>query len=198
MTWLQGHPADYDGWQEDGAEGWGWPEMLPVARRVEHHILGSGPFHGAGGPMTVDFPRDVNPSAMAFIAAGEQLGLPVSRDLNGSGRTGFGLAQANIRDGVRHGVVDGYLRRSQVVRRQLRTGPVLAAPQVRGAVSFHRPTPAASITSTAAHIPRMSNVVARAWPAPAPATASTMRACQAMNTQNQARRDSRRDGVTAR
>jgi choline dehydrogenase len=110
MTWFQGHPADYDGWAEDGAEGWGWADMLPVARRVEHHILGSGLFHGAGGPMTVDFPRDLNPSAMAFIAAGEQLGLPVSRDLNGSARTGFGIAQANIRDGVRHSVVDGYLR----------------------------------------------------------------------------------------
>jgi len=73
-------------------------------------ILGDGPFHGAGGPMTVDFARDVNPSSMAFIAAGEQLGLPVSGDLNGADRTGFGIAQSNIRDGVRHSVVDGYLR----------------------------------------------------------------------------------------
>lgn len=110
LTWFQGHPADFDGWDEEGAEGWGWDEMLPVMRRVEHHILGNGPFHGAGGPMTIDFPRDINPSAMAFIAAGEQLGLPVSSDLNGCGRTGFGIAQANIRDGVRHSVVDGYLR----------------------------------------------------------------------------------------
>ena len=110
LTWFQGHPDDYDGWREDGADGWGWAEMLPVARRVEHHILGDGPFHGAGGPMTVDFARDINPSAMAFIAAGEQLGYPVSRDLNGADRTGFGIAQANIRDGARHSVVDGYLR----------------------------------------------------------------------------------------
>jgi choline dehydrogenase len=110
LTWFQGHPADYDGWVEQGAEGWGWDDMLPVARRVEHHILGSGPFHGAGGPMTVDFARDVNPAGMAFIAAGEQLGLAVSGDLNGADRTGFGIAQSNIRDGARHSVVDGYLR----------------------------------------------------------------------------------------
>jgi choline dehydrogenase len=110
LTWFQGHPADYDGWREQGAEGWGWDDMLPVARRMEHHILGNGPFHGAGGPMTVDFARDVNPSSMAFIAAGEQLGLPVSGDLNGADRIGFGIAQSNIRDGARHSVVDGYLR----------------------------------------------------------------------------------------
>jgi choline dehydrogenase len=110
LTWFQGHPADYDGWREQGAEGWGWDDMLPVARRVEHHILGNGPHHGAGGPMTVDFARDVNPSSLAFIAAGEQLGFPVSADLNGAERTGFGIAQSNIRDGARHSVVDGYLR----------------------------------------------------------------------------------------
>lgn len=110
MTWFQGHPADYDGWRDCGADGWAWEDMLPVARRVEHHILGNGPFHGAGGPMTIDFARDVDPSAAAFIAAGEQLGFPVSRDLNGAERTGFGIAQSNIRDGERHSVVDGYLR----------------------------------------------------------------------------------------
>ncbi|HEX4831783.1 MAG TPA: GMC family oxidoreductase N-terminal domain-containing protein [Trebonia sp.] len=110
LTWFQGHPADYDGWREQGAEGWGWADMLPVARRMEHHVLGHGPFHGAGGPMTVDFARDVNPTSMAFIAAGEQLGFPVSGDLNGASRTGFGIAQSNIRDGARHSVVDGYLR----------------------------------------------------------------------------------------
>jgi choline dehydrogenase-like flavoprotein len=59
MTWFQGHPADYDGWRDQGADGWGWEDMLPVARQVEHHILGDGPFHGGGGPMTVDFARDV-------------------------------------------------------------------------------------------------------------------------------------------
>jgi choline dehydrogenase-like flavoprotein len=110
MTWFQGHPADYDGWRDQGADGWGWEDMLPVARRLEHHILGNDRFHGAGGPMTVDFARDVNPSGLAFIAAGQQLGFPVSRDLNGAARTGFGIAQANIRDGERHSVVDGYLR----------------------------------------------------------------------------------------
>jgi choline dehydrogenase len=61
LTWFQGHPDDYDGWRAAGAEGWGWDEMLPLARRAEHHILGSDGFHGAGGPMTVDFARDLNP-----------------------------------------------------------------------------------------------------------------------------------------
>ena len=109
LTWFQGHPDDYDGWAVAGAEGWSWDDMLPVARRAEHHILGDGPFHGAGGPMTVDFARDLHPSSLAFIEAGEQAGWTVSRDLNGGERAGFGVAQSNIRDGERHSVVDGYL-----------------------------------------------------------------------------------------
>ncbi|NJP48136.1 GMC family oxidoreductase [Actinacidiphila epipremni] len=110
LTWFQGHPQDYDGWRAAGAEGWGWEDVLPYLRRAEHHILGDGPFHGAGGPMTVDFARDLNPSSIAFVQAGEQLGAPVSQDLNGAERTGFGVTQSNIRNGVRHSVVDGYLR----------------------------------------------------------------------------------------
>jgi choline dehydrogenase len=35
LTWFQGHPADYDGWAEQGAEGWGWDDMLAVARRID-------------------------------------------------------------------------------------------------------------------------------------------------------------------
>jgi choline dehydrogenase len=46
-TWFQGHPGDYDGWRDAGAVGWGWEDVLPVARGVEHHIFGQGPFHGA-------------------------------------------------------------------------------------------------------------------------------------------------------
>lgn len=110
MGWFQGHPADYDGWRDSGATGWGWSDVLPFLRRSEHHELGPGPFHGADGPMVVNPPRDVHPLATAFLAAGEERGLKVNDDLNGADREGVGLAPSNIRDGARHSVVDGYLR----------------------------------------------------------------------------------------
>ena len=115
MAWFQGHPEDYDGWGRSGATGWFWQDVLPVLRRVEHHERGPSIHHGADGPMRVGTPRDLEPSHLAFVAAGDQVGLPVTDDLNGAQRSGVGLADANIRDGQRHSVVDGYLlpRRSR-------------------------------------------------------------------------------------
>ena len=109
MVWHQGHPMDYDSWRDSGATGWGWSDVLPFIRRSEHHELGPGPFHGAGGPMVITLPRDIHPLTTAFIAASEEQGVKVNDDLNGAEREGVGLAQANIRDGARHSVVDGYL-----------------------------------------------------------------------------------------
>jgi choline dehydrogenase len=110
LAWLQGHPADYDGWRDQGALGWAWSGLRPYLRRIEDHELGSDEFHDAGGPMAVSFPRDVHPVAAAFVRAGAADGLTVSDDLNGEIREGVGFNQANIRDGARHDVVDGYLR----------------------------------------------------------------------------------------
>ena len=110
MTWFRGHPLDYEGWREAGAEGWGWEDVLPVFRRMEHFSLGPDEYHGAGGPMVISEPRDVNPLSMAFVAAGAEQGLPVNRDFNGKGLDGVGLVQSNIRDGTRRGVVNGYLK----------------------------------------------------------------------------------------
>src|ERR1700722_6968095 len=110
MGWFHGQPADYAAWEADGAEGWGWEEMLTVLRAVEDHELGETPFHGAGGPLSVTSPRHLHPLALSFIEAGIGLGWPHSEDLNGAQRTGVALAHSTIRDGQRHSVADAYLR----------------------------------------------------------------------------------------
>lgn len=110
MYWFQGQPVDYDGWERDGATGWGWSDVQPYLRRSESSPLGAGEHHGADGPMSVSEPRDVHPLSMAFIAAGLEQGMSLTEDFNGAARDGIGLAQSNIRDGARHSVVAGYLR----------------------------------------------------------------------------------------
>jgi choline dehydrogenase len=110
MGWVQGFPADYDGWQDGGATDWGWSNLSPYFRRSEHNELGPNSLHGTGGPMTVTLPRDVHPLTTTFLEAAAELGWPISEDLNGTERDDVGLVQSNIRDGERHSVVDGYLR----------------------------------------------------------------------------------------
>lgn len=109
LAWFQGDPADYDGWAAGGATGWDWASVESTFQKMEHFAPGPDDFHGAGGPIVVDTALDLEPGLLSFVAAGEEVGLEVSTDLNGARRTGVGLVQANIRDGVRHGVVDGYL-----------------------------------------------------------------------------------------
>lgn len=109
MYWFNGHPADYDGWEQAGATGWGWSSVLPHLRRGEASSFGGAEQHGGGGPMTISRPLDVHPVSLAFVAAGVEQGLSVTDDFNGADREGIGLADSNIRHGVRHSVVAGYL-----------------------------------------------------------------------------------------
>lgn len=109
MAWFHGHPVDFDTWAKLGAEGWSWADVAPVFGALENHELGPNQWHAVGGPMTVTQPRDVTSMPLTFLAAGAELGLGLTHDFNGERREGFGLFSNNIRDGVRHSVVDGYL-----------------------------------------------------------------------------------------
>jgi 5-(hydroxymethyl)furfural/furfural oxidase len=49
----RGAPADYDEWETRGASGWGWKDVLPYFRKVEHDLDFDGPFHGKDGRIPV-------------------------------------------------------------------------------------------------------------------------------------------------
>ncbi|MEM1363964.1 MAG: GMC family oxidoreductase N-terminal domain-containing protein [Pseudomonadota bacterium] len=36
MIYLRGHPSDYNTWQQLGATGWGWEDVLPYFRKAEN------------------------------------------------------------------------------------------------------------------------------------------------------------------
>lgn len=96
MAWLHGHPADYDSWHQGGAAGWGYADVAPYLTAL-------------GESMKISGPRDVSALPMNFLAAGVELGLPLTEDFNGSQRDGIGLVRGNIDDGRRHSVVSAYL-----------------------------------------------------------------------------------------
>ncbi len=112
LAWFEGHPDDYDGWASGGATGWSWADVEPVFARMRHPSApGDGPTSAVG--ISTEQPKDIEQSLLAFVAAGEHVGLPITRDFNGSQRTGAGVVTANTRDGVRSGPVDGYLEPAQ-------------------------------------------------------------------------------------
>ena len=45
--------ADYDEWEQRGAAGWNWDDVLPYFRKVERDMDFAGPYHGKEGRIPV-------------------------------------------------------------------------------------------------------------------------------------------------
>ena len=85
MWALRGLPSDYDAWRDAGALGWGWSDVLPSFKRLEHDFDFRGPLHGADGPIPIRRHLvDTWPGfARALLAASERQGLSYRGDING-------------------------------------------------------------------------------------------------------------------
>ncbi len=92
MVALRGTPADYDGWAEMGATGWGWQDVLPYFRKLEDDTDFDGDLHGQGGPVPIrrlsqaDWPPLMR--AISDYCGARQIAHIA--DFNGDFRDGFG------------------------------------------------------------------------------------------------------------
>ena len=102
-----GHPADFDGWMEAGASGWGWSEIAPVLRQLES-LAGAGPGRGADGPLRVEPLRNHNRLTPAFVAAAREPHQPAS--YNGGDYAGAWLSETSHHRGRRFSAWDGLLK----------------------------------------------------------------------------------------
>lgn len=96
MMYFRGQPQDYDGWEALGARGWGWPHMHRAFRAIEERL-------------GISVAPDRTPFTEAFIAAGEQMGVPRVTDLNHAGQEGVGYAPRTIRQGRRMSAARAFL-----------------------------------------------------------------------------------------
>ncbi|MBM3341005.1 MAG: hypothetical protein FJY56_02680 [Betaproteobacteria bacterium] len=97
MVALRGIAADYERWREAGAAGWGWQDVLPYFKKLEHdHDFdgeGGGEGHGQDGPTPIRRlkPADWPPLAQAIKTYGDAQGLPFIADMNLDFRDGYGV-----------------------------------------------------------------------------------------------------------
>jgi choline dehydrogenase len=111
MVYVRGHARDYDTWEEMGAAGWGYADVLPYFKRMEASHGGSGPdYRGSDGPLHITRGPRSNPLFDAFIAAGREAGYPVTSDYNGAQQEGFGPMEATIWKGRRWSAANAYLK----------------------------------------------------------------------------------------
>ncbi|GGO58180.1 choline dehydrogenase [Roseovarius pacificus] len=114
MVYVRGHACDYDHWRDQGADGWGYSDVLPYFKRMEHwHDGGHGgdpDWRGNDGPLHVSRGGMANPLTRAFIAAGGQAGYELTDDYNGEQQEGFGPFDMTVWNGRRWSAANAYLR----------------------------------------------------------------------------------------
>ena len=114
MVYVRGHARDYDHWAEQGAAGWGYADVLPYFKRMEHwHDGGHGgdrAWRGRDGPLHVTRGPRKNPLFKAFVEAGRQAGYETTDDYNGHQQEGFGPMEQTVWRGRRWSAANAYLR----------------------------------------------------------------------------------------
>ncbi|MFM0303655.1 GMC family oxidoreductase N-terminal domain-containing protein, partial [Paraburkholderia sediminicola] len=101
MVYVRGNPHDYDGWEEAGAHGWAFKDVLPYFRRAESNADFANELHGTDGPIGISFSASVHPLTRKWLQACQQSGLRYVSDLNAGAQDGCGLYQIAVRDGLR-------------------------------------------------------------------------------------------------
>jgi 4-pyridoxate dehydrogenase len=110
MGYVRGHRGDYDRWARFGLTQWSYAHALPYFRRQESWAGGADSYRGSDGPMRTRFAHFVDPLNVAYIAAAQAAGFPITDDYNGAQQEGFGHSQTTIHNGLRFSGADAYLR----------------------------------------------------------------------------------------
>jgi len=117
MVYVRGHAQDFDHWEEAGAQGWAYADVLPYYKRMETwHSGGHGgdpQWRGTNGPLHVSRGPRENPLFKAFVKAGIQAGYEATDDYNGQKQEGFGPMEQTVYKGRRWSAANAYLRPAQ-------------------------------------------------------------------------------------
>jgi len=106
---VRGQREDYDRWAALGSAGWGYAEVLPYFKRLEHAVGGDPAYHGAEGPLWRSPIARPHELIEAVIAAGVELGIPRNDDFDGATQEGVGYYHLTTRHGWRCSTADAYL-----------------------------------------------------------------------------------------
>jgi choline dehydrogenase len=110
MIYIRGNRIDYDGWEQDGAAGWSYDEVLPVFKRSENNEQIHDDYHGRSGPLNVTKLADPDPVSLAIVEAAADIGIPRNDDFNGARQDGTGQLQVTHRRGMRQSAAEAFLK----------------------------------------------------------------------------------------
>jgi choline dehydrogenase len=109
MIYIRGHSADFDSWKALGNPGWGYGDVLPYFRKLEHFERREDAYRGQGGPLWISDPVAKEKSSYDFIASAERLGHAHLDDMNGAENDGVGFMQHTIKNGQRQSAYTAFV-----------------------------------------------------------------------------------------
>ena len=92
MVYVRGHPEDFNSWENLGALGWSYNNVLPYFCRAENWAHGEDlPYRGTDGPLHVKNGDNAAKTQLfeAFIKAGDEAGYGITQDYNAARQEGF-------------------------------------------------------------------------------------------------------------
>lgn len=96
LIFIRGQPQDFDDWQDMGASGWSYQDVLPYFRKLECYASGENQYRGNMGELKVDDLRLRHPACEAWLEAAKNWGLPALDDFNGTESFGRGRYQLSL------------------------------------------------------------------------------------------------------
>ena len=110
MVYIRGNAMDYEGWEAQGAKGWGYRNVLPYFRKAETRAEGGDAWRGNEGPLHTSYGPMKNPLYSVFVEAATQAGYAATEDVNGFRQEGFGRMDRTIHRGKRWSAASAYLK----------------------------------------------------------------------------------------
>ena len=110
LVYVRGNPLDFERWEEEGAQGWGYGDVLPYFKRAEDRAEGGDAYRGAGGPLKTSYGSLKNPLHEAWMKAAEAAGYALTDDINGYRQEGFGRMDMTVGEGRRWSAANAYLK----------------------------------------------------------------------------------------
>jgi choline dehydrogenase len=110
LVFTRGHRSSYDRWAKEGADGWGFDDLLPYFRRSETATGRDPALRGMDGPLIVGPATPPHPVVSACLDAAAEAGYRRADDISGGLEEGFGWTDLNIVAGRRQSARDAYLQ----------------------------------------------------------------------------------------
>jgi choline dehydrogenase len=110
LVYIRGNPLDFQRWNDEGANGWSYADVLPYFKRAEDRAEGGDAYRGAGGPLKTQYGSLKNPLHEAWLQSAKAAGYPMTQDVNGRQQEGFGRMDMTVGEGRRWSAANAYLK----------------------------------------------------------------------------------------